>query len=225
MGIAKKGVNSHELGRELGVSQATAWFMLHRVRSMMSMDSVNEFLSGHIEADETYFGGKIDDMPVDKRVKKGQGRSLVKIPVIGMIERKGKVKAFVTKNAQATTIDPLFKEHIREGSTVITDGYTGYTNVHKKYKHKSVKHGKYKFILREDGNEFHTQNIESFWSLLKRSYIGIHHFMSLKHLQNYVSEYVYRHNNKKLLKFELFENSLSLASSTRIRYKELICKF
>ncbi|MNS96780.1 ISXO2-like transposase domain protein [compost metagenome] len=224
MGIAKKGVNSHELSREIGISQPTAWFLLHRVRTMLSTEAINTMLSGIVEADETYFGGRVSNMPVNKRPKDTQGRSLHKKPVIGMIERNGNVKAFVTEDTTATTINPLFKDHVNEGSTVITDGYAGYTNIHEKYNHKSVKHGKYKFILKEGDNKFHTQSIEGFWSLLKRSYVGIHHYMSYKHLQNYVSEHVYRYNNRKLTKFGLFENSLALAASTRITYNELIGK-
>ncbi|WP_129020487.1 IS1595 family transposase [Edaphocola flava] len=224
MGIAKKGVNSHELSREIGISQPTAWFLLQRVRTFLSVEIMNVMLNGIIEADETYFGGRVTNMKVNKRTKDSQGRSLTKKPVVGMIERNGKVKAFVTEDTTAKVINPLFKEHVVEGSTVVTDGYTGYVNIQEKYNHKSVKHGKYKFILKEGDNKFHTQNIEGFWSLLKRSYVGIHHYMSPKHLQKYVSEHVYRHNNRKLTKFGLFENSLALAASTRITYNQLIGK-
>ncbi len=186
---AKKGVSARQLARDLEVNKNTAWYMAMRIRKAMTDD--RELLEGIVEVDETYVGGKKRRGEDGGPAKRGRGTS--KTPVVGAIERDGKVRAKVVKNVSAKTLMSMIRENIDVSTaTVITDEFTGYLPISKFVKHQTINHSKWY----SDG-DIHTNNIEGFWALLKRGLVGQYHKVSIRHLQKYVDEFCYRHNNRK----------------------------
>lgn len=222
---SKKGVSSLQLAEQLGITQKTAWFVLHRIREMLK-DNSAEKLSGTVQADETYVGGKNKNRHKDKKVENSQGRAAKdKTPVVGLIQTNGKVKTFVVSNTDAETLHTIMGDNVSDGSILVTDAYRSYNGLDSKFTHVTVKHENGGGYVVKIGNEkFHTQNIENFWSIFKRGIVGIYHFVSAKHLQRYCSEFNYRYNNRKDTGVEKFETALKNVSNTRITYNGLIGK-
>lgn len=196
----KRGVSSCQLARDLGITQKTAWNMLHKIREYMRMEN-NSTLSDNVEIDETFVGGKNKNRHKDKKVEKCQGRSYKdKVPVFGILERGGKVIAKVVPNTQAKTLVPIIKEYVKPGSVVNTDGweYTGLIGI---YEQRSVDHEKHFYgvtYVTELGEiiTISTNGIENVWSHFKRMIIGTYYHVSKKHLQKYVDEYIFRLNTR-----------------------------
>lgn len=178
--VAKNGVSAKELERHLGVTYKTAWRMLKQIRLLMTPDE--QRLVGIVEADETYVGGKSD-----------RGRSYHdKTPVVGIAEKRGKIKARVIDGASAYTVMPYLKANIEPMAVLHTDKSKIYTNAFRDFKHLSVDHA----VGRYSVNGVNTNNLEGFWSQLKRSINGTYHSVSPKYLDFYVSEFVFRHNHR-----------------------------
>ncbi len=218
----KKGISSIQLSKEIGITQKSAWFMLQRIRKCFGLDLDNDTpLEGIIEADETFVGGKNKNRHKDKKVEQSQGRSFKdKTPVLGLLERGGRIKAFVIGNTQAKTIQPIIKKHVAADSVLISDEWHGYRNLHNTYDHHVVDHGKKQYVS-FDNPEIHSNSIEGFWGILKRGYNGIYNWWSRKHMQKYVDEFVFRYNVRKLdtfVKFDIFLENME----NRLTYKELI---
>jgi transposase len=183
MSASKNGVSAKELERQLGVTYKTAWRIQHQVRKLMR--SERSMLSGTVEIDDCYIGGK-------RKGKRGRGAE-DKGKVFGMVERKGEVKANVVENLKAKTVMPLIQESIEEKSRIMSDEFPPYYKVEKHgFEHEVIKH-KIKEYVR---GEVHTNTIEGFWSQLKRSIDGTYHSVSLKHLQKYVDEFSWRYNHR-----------------------------
>ncbi len=185
-----KSVSSMKLHRDIGVSQPTAWFMLHRIREAWS-DEGNGSFSGPVEADESYFGGKRRNMSNAKRkVLADTGRgSAGKTAVVGVKDRATKrVAAKVVEKTDAETLQGFVREHTDPKATVYTDEATAYHGVAKS--HESVKHSVGEYVR----DMAHTNGVESFWSMLKRAHKGTFHKMSAKHLNRYVQEFAGKHN-------------------------------
>ncbi len=218
---SKKGISSLQLAEQLGITQKTAWFVLHRIREMLK-DNSDEQLDGNIEVDETYVGGKNKNRHYDKKVPNSQGRSSAdKTPVVGLLQRDGKIRTFVVKNTDAETLHTIMGEHVSENSTVITDAYRAYYGLEARYTHVTVKHENGGYLVKIGNETFHTQNIENFWSIFKRGIIGIYHFVSVKHLQRYCTEFGYRYNERELTGIEKFNLGLTKCSNARITYNQL----
>lgn len=215
----KKGISSLQLSRDLNVTQKTAWFILHRVREMLT-DNAPEMLTGTVEVDETYVGGKKANkhQKVRKALKEGRGM-INKTPVIAMLQRDGKIVTAVTPVANGEVLKPFIYKHVAPGSIVYTDGFGAYNGLSKTYIHEIVKHDLNEYV-RTGG--IHTNSIEGFWSQLKRGIIGIYHNVSPKHLHRYAHEFGYRYNTRKVLDIDRFEDAIKNADAKRLTYKRLI---
>lgn len=179
--VSKNGVSAKELQRTLGVTYKCAWRMCHQIRKLMQQGT--DPLSGVIEADETYIGGKI-------RGKGDPARN--KATILGAVERGGRVRATVVKRANASTVGVHTFTHVKPGSRLITDEFPGYTWLGRHYKHGVVNHRKKEYAR----GDLHTNTIEGFWSQLKRSINGTYHYVSPKHLQKYVDEFAFRYDHR-----------------------------
>ena len=212
----KKGISSLQLSRELDITQKTAWFMLHRIRNCYDIDY--GVLSGEVEVDETYVGGKNKNRHKHKKIEGTQGRSLEgKSAVLGMAERDGEIKAFKITGVSSFQIQPEVMWHVDQDAKVYTDEWAGYKGLGRIYDHKSVVHKKGEYVR----GRVHTNTIEGFWSLLKRMINGTYHFTSSKHLQKYVDEMVFRYNTRNQGECSRFNAMLSLSGS-RLTYQQLI---
>lgn len=213
----KKGVSSHQLAKDIDVTQKTAWFMLHRLRFAFDSPSFKKEFNGIVEIDETFIGGRESNKHANK--KSGlMGKALDKGIVLGMKDRKtGTVKAQVVPNAQAETLIPLVRKAVQENSIVITDEWRAYHQLGETFSHGRVCHSAKQYV---DGH-FHTNGIENFWSHLKRGVNGIYHWVSKEHLQSYVDEYALRFNTRKMTTSGRFDLVLSNVAG-RLTYKELI---
>lgn len=205
----KRGISSCQLARDLGVTQKTAWNMLHKIRQFM--DSQNrQRLSGEVEVDETFVGGKNKNRHKDKKVEKCQGRSFKdKKPVFGMLQRKGNLTAIVVEDTKAKTLKPIITQYIKFKSVIYTDGWD-YGGISENYTQQTVDHGAkfYGMTVRDiDGNEIsvNTNSIECTWSHFKRMIFGTYYQVSKRHLQRYVDEFVFRFNTRNVGEFERFE--------------------
>lgn len=196
----KKGVSACNLQREIGGSYNTAWRMLHQIRAAMGEGDTVKIFKSLVEVDETYVGGK-PRIGKPKKGKKGRGTS--KTPVVGIIERVTKrVCARVmlpheeTGESSVTAyLLPFILRTVVRGATVVTDEFKGYNPLEEEnYPHFSVNHSAKQY---SDGNGVHTNNIENFWSILKRGIIGVYHQTSVKYLQRYVNEACFRRNNMR----------------------------
>jgi transposase-like protein len=217
----KKGMSSTQLSKDLGITQKTAWFMLQRIRTAFGLNQGKDKLSGTCEADETYIGGKEKNKHKNKRIFGTQGRSVkTKIPVVGILERGGELRASVVKNTTRKHLQAFINEHLEEGSKINTDEWKGYRGLSKTFDHKFVKHNTGEYVQ----GDVHTNTLEGFWSLLKRGLSGIYHTISRKHLQKYVDEFVFRYNTRLETGAERFNRFLRNIS-TQIKYRDLIIDF
>lgn len=190
--VSKNGVSAKELERQLGVTYKCAWRIAKQIRLLFKQNK--KLLSDIVEIDETYIGGK-------HRGKRGRG-SENKTSVVGLVQRKGKLKAKVTKNTKSYTIKSIIKDNVEIGINLVTDEYRSYGDLGKLgFKHFTICHGNEKWV---EGIA-HVNTIEGFWSQLKRSINGTYHCVSPKYLQHYVDEFVYRYNYR-LSSFPLFLN-------------------
>lgn len=213
----KKGISSLQLGRDLDITQKSAWFMLQRIRKCFGIENDNE-LDNEVEADETYVGGKNKNRHNNKKAIASQGRSAKdKTPVVGTVERNGKLNANVVDNVGSAVLTREIVANVKQSALLYTDEWLGYRGVAKIYDHSIVKHNQGQYV----NGRIHTNTIEGFWSLLKRGIFGIYHFTSRKHLQMYVDEFVFRYNTRSITSSNRFDLLLSNMEN-RITYKELI---
>jgi transposase-like protein len=226
---AKNGISSYELHRALGVTQKTAWFMLHRIRLAMKNKSVLKLGSsgGPVEVDEAFIGPNLKKMHASKRQELKRGMSNVNQAVVmGMLDRESRqVRAKVVPNVSRATLQNEILNHIAGGSTVYTDGYVSYDRLAAKaYIHETVNH-----VTEYVRGEVHTQGIENFWSLLKRTLRGTYVAVEPFHLDQYLSEQVFRFNNRAtkdnpLTDADRFVLAVSQISGKRLTYAELTGK-
>jgi transposase-like protein len=217
----KKGVSSIQLAEQLQVTQKTAWFLNHRIREMYK-ETAPDMLEGIIEADETYVGGKNKNRHVNKKKGEGTGGRPAlddKTPVVGLLQRDGKVLTFVVPSTGSDILHPIMVDHVASGSTLITDSYRSYYGLEDRYNHIKVKPDVESY---KTDRHFHTNNIENFWSTFKRGYIGIYHFMSPQHLHRYTGEFGYRYNNREHSGVEKFKDVVKNSNKSRLSYEKLI---
>jgi transposase-like protein len=187
---AKNGISSCELSRALGVTQKTAWFMLHRIRLAIQNGDFSK-LSGEVEADETYIGGKARNMHHHRRKTIGTG-GLGKEIVMGLLERKGKIKLTHVRNTKGRVLKREIRQHVEAGSQVFTDTHPSYNGLSRDYVHQAIDHAK-EYVR---GN-VHTNGLENFWSLLKRAIRGTYVSVEPFHLFRYLDEQAFRFNERE----------------------------
>lgn len=184
---AKKGISARQLARDLEVNKNTAWYMSMRIRRAMIEN--RELMSGFVEMDETYVGGK----PRKGGEPSKRGRGTKKTPVVGIVERNGKVTAKVQKKLDSKNLSRLVRENVDIDNTIIiTDEFTGYIKLKGFINHQVINHK----LSYANGN-IHTNNIEGFWALLKRGIVGQYHKVSVRYLNRYICEFCYRYNYRK----------------------------
>jgi transposase-like protein len=190
LSTTSKGISSLQLAKHIGVTQKTAWFMDHRLRSAMKQDGGQIF--GTIEADETYVGGAVRNMHQKKvdRSKVGTGGK-GKAIVFGMKQRGGQVRATLITDNSSAQLHPAIQATVAPGSILYTDEHRGYNGL-EGYSRTVVNHSVKEYV----NGLAHTNGIESFWALFKRGFHGVYHQMSRKHLQKYVDECAYRLNRR-----------------------------
>jgi len=223
----KNGISSYELHRALGITQKSAWFLLHRIRYAMQQGTFE--LTGEVEIDETFVGGKAENMHQSKRRERIKGRGgKGKTIVLGMLERGGKVKAKVIRNTSKETLHREVKEAVSPvtpGSVkdhvtrVYTDGHPGYDGLDADYIHQIIDHT-FEYV---NGN-ISTNGIENFWTLLKRTLKGTYVAVEPEHLFRYVDEQAFRFNNRKMKDGDRFVKVVGSVSGKRLTYKRLTGK-
>jgi transposase-like protein len=216
----KNGVSSYEISRDLGVTQKTAWFMLHRLRLAMQSGTF-EKVAGQFEADETFIGGLARFMHKADRVRKISGTGGAgKAVVMGLLDREtGKVRVKHVPNVQRETLQAQVREHVEPGSEVFTDEWLGYRGLDREYVHNVINHAE----AYVKGN-VHTNGIENFWSLLKRGLKGTYVSVEPFHLFRYLDEQAYRFNNRKTDDGARFDGVIGNVVGKRVMYKQLTGK-
>jgi len=216
----KNGISSWELHRALGVTQKTAWFMLHRIRLAMQDDKGGK-LSGEVEVDESMVGGKARNMHKNKRAEKIHGTGgMDKEIVFGMVERDGRVRALHVDSRRRHALQKAIRDNVEAGSAIFTDELLSYQGLAEDYDHEVINHA----VEYVNGN-VHTNTMENFWSLLKRSLHGTYVSVEAFHLFRYIDEQAFRYNTRKELNDRArFALALSQIVGKRLTYKELTGK-
>ena len=215
----KNGISSWELHRAIGVTQKTAWFMLHRIR--LAMQSKDGKLGGEVEVDESMIGGKSRNMHKNKRAEKIHGTGgMDKAIVFGMVERDGRVRAFHLDSRRRKELQNAIRENVEAGSAIFSDELKSYEGLAEDYDHAVINHA----VEYVSGN-VHTNTIENFWSLLKRGLHGTYVSVEPFHLFRYIDEQVFRYNNRKPLDdCGRFKLAVSQIVGKRLTYKALTGK-
>lgn len=218
---SKKGISSLQLSRQLGITQKTAWFVLHRIREMLR-DKAPHMLNNMVEVDETYIGGKMKNKHKKVRLKahvEGASHTDNKTCVVALLERGNKVKTHVHTD-KSKTLKDMLRQHVSTEALVVTDSLNAYKGLAKEFAgHEIVNHNQDEYVR---GNVY-TNTVEGFFSILKRGIYGIYHQVSPKHLQRYCDEFASRYNTREIKDHERFISSLKKAEG-RLKYNQLIGK-
>jgi len=196
---SKKGISSHQIHRTLEITYKTAWFMVHRIRYALEQSPKSPLLSGRVEVDETYVGGKKRDHRPEPK----------KTPVIALVQRDGTVRTKVIKCTKASELRKVIEENVDKNSTLITDNYKSYTKLGKEFKggHKVVSHSTGQYAI----GEYSTNTVESYFSLLKRGITGTFHHVSPQHLHRFCHEFNFRWNTRKITDGERLNTCLRIS--------------
>lgn len=224
----KNGISSYELHRALGVTQKTAWFMLHRIRLAMQGDGGGQ-LEGEVEVDETYIGGRARNMNRQQRAKHLAGRGhknawAGKVAVMGLLQRhpekgKSRIRTKTVENVRTHRLNREVSENVADGSTVYTDALASYQRLNLYYEHKVIDHAE-KYV---DG-QIHTNGLENYWSLLKRAIRGTYVSVEPFHLFRYLDEQAFRFNERTEKDGDRFRMTLQQVTGRRVTFDQLTGK-
>jgi len=212
-----KGIASTTLAKDLKITQKSAWFVLHRLRHAAATPSFREPLKGTIESDTTFIGGKEKNKHASDR-KGGTQGGAGKAVVLGILERDGELRAGHVANTKARTLQDAVRSNVAAGSAIMTDEDRAFQGLSGDYYHHTVNHSAGEYVRHQT---IHTNSIESVWALLKRQIIGIHHWVSPKHLDRYVQEMTFRFNRREETVTNRM-NGLFGRVEGRLTYKALI---
>jgi transposase-like protein len=220
MTSSKKGVSSHQIARELGVTQKTAWFLNHRIREAMRQEPLVGMLKGTVEVDEAYIGPR---RPRYRNTTK-RGRGTQKKPVMVLVERDGSARARTIERADTVTLRGEMRTQIDKGAVVMTDDFPPYRGADQEFaQHHIVTHGAREYV-REliGGGKAHTNTAESYFALLKRGHYGIFHWFSRKHTHRYLDEFSFRWNRRKVSDGQRMVAAIKGAEGKRLTYRQPI---
>jgi transposase-like protein len=212
----KNGISSWELHRAIGVTQKSAWFLLHRIRLVMKSRNVGK-LAGKVEADETYVGGLAENMHAYRRKAKIHGTGGVgKTIVMGLLQRHGDVRTEIISSTRRPVVQAKVRKHVEPGSQLFTDQLASYQGLAPDFAHQFINHAE-----RYAEGEVHTNGLENFWSLLKRCIRGTYVSVEPFHLTRYLDEQAYRFNTRKGTDAERFRQVVSQVTGRRLTYRQL----
>jgi transposase-like protein len=216
----KKGISSLQLAKDLGVTQKTSWYMAMRIKEMAKVKDRSK-MTRIVEVDETYVGGKERNKSNRERREFAEGRRTAsKTPVVGIVERKGMAYLQVVRDVTGGTLKGLIREAADRSSIIVTDSFSSYSGLENQYiGHVTVNHSAHEY----KNGIYHTNTVEGFFSILKRSIIGVFHHVSAKHLQRYCDEISHRYNTRYMADAERFVYTLTMVEC-RLTYKRLIQK-
>src|SRR5271165_6932957 len=226
----KNGISSYELAKALGITQKSAWFVLHRLRTALATNSLFTKLGGRdggpVEVDETFIGGKLRNMHKDKKIRyEKRGGAHGKAIVMGLLDRDlRQIRAKVVPNVKRETLQNEVMDEVKFGSKVYTDEHVGYDNLHYRFVHDVVNHAE-----RYVNGQVHTNGLENFWSLLKRTLSGTYVAVEPFHLERYIDEQIFRYNNRAtkdnpLTDSDRFVAALAQVANKRLTFAELTGK-
>jgi transposase-like protein len=224
----KNGISSYEVASTIGITQKSAWFVLHRLRYALQTGSIMKLggPSGEVEVDETFIGGKARNMHLSKRKRRITGTGgKDKVIVLGILERGGRVRTQVVKDRKLETVQPEIRKHVQAGTALYSDEWVAYRGLEADYAHQVIDHAE-KYV---DGR-VHTNSLENFWSLLKRGISGTYVSVEPFHLFRYLDEQAFRYNHRKdadgnkLTPNDRFELALSQIAGKRLTFAEVTGK-
>jgi transposase-like protein len=211
---SKKGVSALEIHRQTGLSYKSSLFMLHRIRFAMDGQDI-EPLKGDVEVDEVYIGQKPRHPSRSRKTVKAR-----KVPVVGLLERGGRVRPRVVADVTADTLKNVIRANVDKSARILTDEWSSYRGIGREFAggHETVRHSSYEYVR----GDVHTNSIEGFFGMLRRGLNGIYHSVSRKHLHRYLSEFEFRHNHRELDDGERTTKAIKAANHKRLTYRQVV---
>lgn len=208
LGSSKKGMSAHQLHRELGVTYKSAWFMAHRIRYAMTQEPIRSKLTGTVEVDETFIGGRINHKP----------GAPAKAVVVSLVQRGGEARSFHIKHITGANLREVIDKNVSKDATIYTDAYVGYTGLDADYlAHESVNHSAGEYAR----GQVHSNTVEGFFSILKRGIYGVYQHVSPQHLSRYLDEFDYRYSTRNTDDGKRAINAIRMTQGKRLTYREL----